>query len=97
MVIEQGKSHVLDTARTLRAAGRFPRGLNGGQQKRNEDANDGDHHEQFDKRKGSAFTLAHYPELAVGQLDEREGSSRAMPKRGDHLENLRLRIAICPC
>ena len=48
-MIQQRQADLLDLALALVAVGRFPRRLHGRQQQRDEDADDGNHHQQFDK------------------------------------------------
>jgi hypothetical protein len=41
---------LLQVVRTLRSAGRLPRRLDGGQQQRHQDADDGDYDQEFHQR-----------------------------------------------
>jgi hypothetical protein len=53
-----GEAELLEIVLALAASGSFARGLNGRKQQRDENANDGDHHQKFDKRKRFAFPRA---------------------------------------
>jgi hypothetical protein len=52
MVILKCDSDLLQIVDALRPAGRLAGGLHGGQEQRDQDADDGNHHKQFDQRKG---------------------------------------------
>jgi hypothetical protein len=53
-VILSSKRELLQMIHALRSAGRFPRGLHGGQQQGDQNANDGDDDEEFNKRERAA-------------------------------------------
>jgi hypothetical protein len=44
---------LLEVIDTLGSSGSFSGGLHGGQEERDEDANDGDHHQQLDECEGT--------------------------------------------
>ena len=52
-----GKAELLDVIRALHAAGRFARGLNGGQEKPDQNADDRDNDQQLDQCKPKTFVL----------------------------------------
>jgi hypothetical protein len=51
--IEAAEGPLFDVIAALHAAGGFARGLDGGQEESNEDADDGDHDEEFHERESS--------------------------------------------
>ena len=57
MVILECDPELLEVVDALAAAGRFARGLNRRQQECYENANDRDHHEQFDERKAANISF----------------------------------------
>ncbi len=55
VVVVQGQADLLQVVDALRTAGRFAGGLYGRQQKRDEHADDGNHHQELDERKAETF------------------------------------------
>ena len=53
VVIVHRQSNLLQIVQALGPPRRFPRRLNGGQQQGDQDADDGDHHQQLDQREGT--------------------------------------------
>src|SRR4051812_11984687 len=51
--VQRGLGQLSNLVGTLRATSRFARRLNGGQQQRDQDSNNGDDHQQFDQRECS--------------------------------------------
>jgi hypothetical protein len=51
VIVVQRHAELLEVVLAARAAGRFAGGLNRRQQQANQNANDGDHDQQFDQRK----------------------------------------------
>ena len=49
MIVMQCEAQLFQIVGALRAASRFPGSLYRGQQESNQDADNGDHHKQFDK------------------------------------------------
>jgi len=58
-MLYDGQSTVLQIIETFRVSRRFTSHLNGRQQQRNKNANDGDDNQQLDKRKSSITTSRH--------------------------------------
>jgi hypothetical protein len=56
VVVMQRQTDLLKIVRALRPPGRFASRLHGGQEQRHQDADNSDHHQQFDERKGSPRT-----------------------------------------
>ena len=56
---EHGQTHLLEMILALHPTSCFAGGLDGGKQECNENADDGDHHQQFNKRKRSASDASH--------------------------------------
>ena len=60
MMIVHRKAELLDVVLALRAAGSFSRLLNGWEQERDKDANNGDDDEELDERKSTPWRLVVY-------------------------------------
>ena len=60
VIVEQGDAELLEIVGALGAAGRVAGHLYGGQEERNEDADDGDNNQQLDEGKGGrGATMGH--------------------------------------
>jgi hypothetical protein len=58
LVVQNRQAELLEVVRALHAAGAFARGLHGGEQERDQDADDGNDDQQFDQgKRGSQVTL----------------------------------------
>jgi len=51
LVVQEAQADLLEVVLALQPACRLAGGLHGGQQQRDENADDGDHHQQLDQRK----------------------------------------------
>ena len=51
VVVVQRKSHLVEVVLTTCPVRRFSNLLHGGEEQRDQDTNNGDHHQQFDQRK----------------------------------------------
>ena len=51
VIIRRGKTHLLQVIAALGPSGRFPSRLHCRQQQRDQDSNDGNHHQELDQRK----------------------------------------------
>jgi hypothetical protein len=58
VVVLNGQTNLPEIVLTRGAAARFAGGLHGREQECRQDANDGDHNEQFDQRKGASGRIA---------------------------------------
>jgi hypothetical protein len=59
MVVLQRNPQLLHVVPTLRPTGRFARRLNGREQQCDQDADDGDNHQQLDQRKADSPLNSH--------------------------------------
>ena len=69
MVVVQGQADLLQVVDALRPPGRLAGGLDGGQQQRDQDRDDRDHHQQLDQREAGPASV-HRPADLLPCVDE---------------------------
>ena len=68
-ILEDGQADVAHVAGALGAAARLAGGLDGGQEQPDEDADDADHHQQFDQREAAMPTTASLHESVLSEKE----------------------------
>ena len=77
VVIVDGDADLLQVVDALRAPGGLARGLDGGQQQRDQNGDDRDHHQQFDQGETSASRFTHGQLLSCSRNDTDQGRKTA--------------------